>query len=720
MSRDILNYSQANGQLTLVDYYARCSLASLGAQPIEMPSAVHNIGSKFQRRMVERDIRKDFLNDLARLQFDLLLLDLIDERFNLYVDPEGRGCTLSSELLCSGFLKDADSGSKISLGSEEFWRLWEAGWSILVNELRCLGVLDRLRVNQVFWASQTENGGNFNPDFPDSQIDSANRLLDRMYRPISADIPSEQFLRFDHRLMTGSISHKWGISPFHYVDEYYHAVIGQLCAGSSLKERITTSRVAMTSCANYPIDKVFLQHERNELVATVAMKAPQEGQFAFYVFRNGKRIHAQGYSPSPTARVDVQSQPGLYRILVFFLSPDGARITKYSNPVFLYPIAHSPGTKFRNPQLKVVLQHEREDVLVATAAFDASQTGQFSFYVFRNGKRIHTQWYSSSPVLRFCIQAESGLYQVLVFFLTPDGKTIKKYSNTVFLYPIVYSLGQAFKRPQPEERTLLLSGQYWKFPALYFNGQEQRRLFVMLTAAVDRSKNRLPVFNRWTWAEAKKFPGHVLCVADPTLELHDEMNLGWYLGTGEHDASEELSRFIRRFAEALGIPEDKIVIWGSSGGGFSALAVTSHIAKATAVAINAQTDVFAYEIARYIETVKRCCFRNQTATQIQEHFGTRINMAQAWRNNRSSRAILIQNKLDTHHYACHFKPFWEALGGAAEGGATPDGRHYAWLYSDSHGHAPESEQMVPEILNLIDRDSSTASTGMPTVRAINE
>ena len=381
----------------------------------------------------------------------------------------------------------------------------------------------------------------------------------------------------------------------------------------------------MTSCANYSIEKVTLEHERDELVATVVFEAPQTGEFAFYVFRNGKRIHAQGYSPNPTVRVGIKSEPGLYRVLVFFLSPNGTRITRYSNPVFLYPLVHPLGKTFRSPQLKVVLRHERDDMLIATVALNASQTGQFSFYVFRNGEKIHTQWYSPNPVLRFCIQAEPGLYQVLVFLLTPDSKTIKKYSNTVFPYPIVYSLGHAFKRPQPEERTLLLHGKYWKFPTLYFDGKEQQRLFVMLSAAVDRSKYRLPVFNRWTWAEMKKFPGHVLCVADPTLELHDAMNLGWYLGTDENDASEELSRFIRRFAEVLGIPEDKIVIWGSSGGGFAALALASRIEKATAVAVNAQTDILAYEIARHIEAVRRSCFatkRQSTFRNISAHVST--------------------------------------------------------------------------------------------------
>lgn len=106
----------------------------------------------------------------------------------------------------------------------------------------------------------------------------------------------------------------------------------------------------------------------------------------------------------------------------------------------------------------------------------------------------------------------------------------------------------------------------------------------------------------------RKFPGHVLCVADPTLELQNDTQLGWYIGIDEHDASEELSKLIQHFAVALGIPEEKIIIWGSSGGGFSALALASRIEKATAVAINPQTEIFAYEIVRTIGIMRRNCF----------------------------------------------------------------------------------------------------------------
>ena len=343
VSRDILNYQQNDTQLVLVDYYARCSLASLGARPIEMPSAVENISSRFQKRMVERDIRKDFLNDLVEFQFDVLLLDLIDERFNLHVDPVGRVCTLSSELLSTGFPGDSTGGSRVHSGSEEFWRLWEAGWVILVNKLRGLGVLDRLLVNQVFWGARTENGGNFEPHYSSRHIDSANQFLDRMYKRISADIPSEQFLRFDKGLMTGSIAHTWGISPFHYVDAYYRSAIQQLEAWPSLMKGISTSSKAVSPArTTNPIEQIILEHKGDDLVATIVSGASRAGQFAFYVFRNGKRIHPQWYSSNPSMRFRIHTEPGLYRVLVFLLSPNGSRSTKYSNPVFLYPAVYAP------------------------------------------------------------------------------------------------------------------------------------------------------------------------------------------------------------------------------------------------------------------------------------------------------------------------------------------------------------------------------------------
>jgi hypothetical protein len=368
----------------------------------------------------------------------------------------------------------------------------------------------------------------------------------------------------------------------------------------------------------------------------------------------------------------------------------------------------------------VVLTSEPGDVLMATIRFHAPDDSEFRFYVLRNGQRIHRKRYSPEHVLRFETHARPGLYRVRAFVRTSEGAITTKYSNPMFLNPIVYTVGSTLTTFRPEEGALLLCGRHWKYPALYYSGSEQRSLYVMLSAMIDRKKHGPPVFNRWTWAEKKMFPGHVLCVSDPTLELHNGLDLGWYLGTAEHDASEDLAEVIRGFAAKLGVPDDRIVIWGSSGGGFSALAVASRIKKATAVAINAQTDIFTFKNSQAVEAVKKSCFGGQSVKHIREHFGPRVNMAQAWKSNRSSRAILLQNTLDAYHYTHHFIPFWEALGGKTEGGEAAAGRLYGWLYSDPRGHAPEPEQMIPEILDLINQEPFPESLRKPGIHAVNE
>ena len=95
--------------------------------------------------------------------------------------------------------------------------------------------------------------------------------------------------------------------------------------------------------STYSVEQVIHDHKRDDLVATVVADASRSEQFAFYLFRNGKRIHTQWYSSNPAIRFRIQAEPGLYRVLVFFLSPNGSRSTKYSNPMFLYPAGYAPG-----------------------------------------------------------------------------------------------------------------------------------------------------------------------------------------------------------------------------------------------------------------------------------------------------------------------------------------------------------------------------------------
>jgi hypothetical protein len=231
VSRDIISHSQKNKlPIDLVDYYARSSLASVVARPFEssIDIQLEKILSPFQRRMVERDVNKSFFDDLDKLEYDILLVDLVDERLNIWVDDFDHVITLSSELSQTGFLNQGHIGRVVVSGNEEFWERWLQGWSLFVERLRYLGKLHKLVINKVYWSLETEAGQEFGESYPAQRILSANKLLKRMYDRIEIDVSRGQIIEFPTSLLRSADSHKWGVSPFHYIDDYYAAALENL------------------------------------------------------------------------------------------------------------------------------------------------------------------------------------------------------------------------------------------------------------------------------------------------------------------------------------------------------------------------------------------------------------------------------------------------------------------------------------------------------------
>lgn len=335
----------------------------------------------------------------------------------------------------------------------------------------------------------------------------------------------------------------------------------------------------------------------------------------------------------------------------------------------------------------------------ASLAAPVDPAPTYAFYVYRNDERVHVRWYSKDDSFEYDTAAVPGYYRVTAFVKYQDGSTEDMKSAPLFVNALPVT-AEEFPKADPSAVAYLLKGETWSFPCLYYPGLEDA-LFVMMPAAVDRSKIVLPSFSRWTWAKKGAFPGHAICIADPTLELGEEMRLGWCLGKKADDATDQLVAFITRFAEAKGIANERITIWGSSAGGFAALAVASRIPGSTAVAINAQTDALSYHMAKQVALVQKFCFDDDTEEQIRAQYAPRVDMRVQWAQFNQSRAILIQNELDVHHYDVHFKPFWASLGGAVQHGISSTGIHKAWVYTDENGHVPESPEMAQQIIAML-------------------
>lgn len=447
---------------------------------------------------------------------------------------------------------------------------------------------------------------------------------------------------------------------------------------------------------------VDLYESRLVSVITPDVTIEAGADVAFYVYRGNSLIHTQWYAKVDSFEFDTQGVSGSYRIIAFIKLSTG-RILNASSGLVAFDFSKKDSTE--NKAYVQKLEAEQRDgkiccQLILNDNVDADTV--FAFYVFRNDEKVHTQWYSKSTHLEYDAAGLPGYFRVEAFAKRANGFMESIKSAPLFMNPVSVT-AEEFPSVDQTSGAFLFKGEHWDFPALYFPSKEEW-LYVMMPSAIDRKRMILPVFSRWTWAMKGSFPGHVLCVADPTLELHQDLNLGWCLGTSTQPATDELAQFIETFAAAKGIPKRKIVFWGSSAGGFAALAVASRIPESTAVAINAQTDALSYEIRRQVALVRQACFGTDLDTKIRGEFNDMVDMSERWKNAPHARAFIVQNKLDIHHYETHFRKFWTTLGGSPQDGFSRSGPHIAWVYSDVNGHVAETPEMVQKIIQIINND----------------
>lgn len=197
--------------LTLVDYFARTSLASAFRQPPakwEPDTVLDKLKSNFQRRMVETDVRKTLGKHIADSDFDFLVLDFIDERMST-IEFNGSTITESAELKSTGFEIDPDA-------SYEPWT--EMGMHRRRDGLqRLLEICDprKVVVNRVFWATHDSNG---KPLSHVGWIEKNNAFLAEMYEIVGQDA-GVRFIDYPDGLLVADAAHKWGVQAYHFTNE---------------------------------------------------------------------------------------------------------------------------------------------------------------------------------------------------------------------------------------------------------------------------------------------------------------------------------------------------------------------------------------------------------------------------------------------------------------------------------------------------------------------
>lgn len=156
VSRDAFALDEGSSY-NIISYLARTSFASTFHNQSVKDIDLSKIPSSFQKRMVENDLLKQTAHALTHSKFDWLIIDLIDERFNIFVSDKEEVFTLSPEF-SNNCIFDKP-GRVIIPNSDEFLERWKKGWDNFIDLAKKHQFLHKIILNKVFWTNQTSSGG---------------------------------------------------------------------------------------------------------------------------------------------------------------------------------------------------------------------------------------------------------------------------------------------------------------------------------------------------------------------------------------------------------------------------------------------------------------------------------------------------------------------------------------------------------------------------------
>ena len=223
-------------EFELVGYFARSSLASLATEPSEDKAALDAIESNFQRRMVAADFTKTVLTAIQDGNFDIFLVDFIDERFNVLELSENKVVTISKEYKKAKAGKY--KGKVLSWNSVEKFNYWKAGFDKIIEVLKCSAQLHKLKVLKLYWSEQDNNGAKLD-EYSEEMLRQNNLYLDELYNYVRAKLGGGVLVDFAPELFKADVEHKWGVQPFHYIPLLYRKILTSIDAVNFNRENCT-------------------------------------------------------------------------------------------------------------------------------------------------------------------------------------------------------------------------------------------------------------------------------------------------------------------------------------------------------------------------------------------------------------------------------------------------------------------------------------------------
>lgn len=220
VTRDIYRFVEESHSYK---YYARTSLISLMSQPLDICQENIELSSDFQKRTVFQDCQKSFFQSLEAFDSDYLIIDFIDERFDL-MKYQDSYVTYSVEFRNSK-IESLYPFERIARHSESTHQLWEAMCKEFINKLSKFITLDKIILHEAYWSSEYTEEGQLKSFEKKLEIERNNQILKRYYDYFKAQIRD---VRTVNETPLSDSANIWGLSPYHYTDQYYRNILQQI------------------------------------------------------------------------------------------------------------------------------------------------------------------------------------------------------------------------------------------------------------------------------------------------------------------------------------------------------------------------------------------------------------------------------------------------------------------------------------------------------------
>jgi hypothetical protein len=272
ISRDIFREMKLDNLVK--EYRARTSIHSITQLEKADTSKINYPESKFQTKMVKYDFEKTELN---LVDCDFLILDLIDERFQL-ITNFGSVVTLSNELRNSNKIESVIN--YVARGTERDLILWREAVKKFSKMVNVPIILHKSRLSSVL---SHENDG-IKVDY--EYIEKMNQKLIAYEKIIYDELEIIGTIDVKNDLLTSDVNHVWGYSPYHYIYEYYEEALHQIFEITNTNTKFNLNKDRF---------KINLKRNENEFISEI-IGDTNDLSFAFYISADDEIVHKEWYS----------------------------------------------------------------------------------------------------------------------------------------------------------------------------------------------------------------------------------------------------------------------------------------------------------------------------------------------------------------------------------------------------------------------------------------